>query len=71
MGCMESLPVVETHVPLDYCLQFGQRPVVVEVDVVILQRSPKSLDVDIVQGTIDAVHADPYAMAVERGGESL
>jgi len=68
---MESLIVVETHVSLDSCLQFGKCPVVVEVDVLVLQRPPESLDVDIVQGTIDAVHADPYAIAIERGGESL
>jgi hypothetical protein len=29
---MESIPVVETHVPLDPRLQFGKRPVIVEVD---------------------------------------
>ena len=66
---MESFPVVETHVPLDSCLQFAQCTVVVEVDILVLQRPPESLDVDIIQGTIDAVHADPYAMAVERGDE--
>lgn len=64
---MESFPVVEPHVPLDSCFQFGQCPVVVEVDVLILQRPPEPLYVDIVQGTIDTVHADLDAMAIEHG----
>ena len=29
------------------------------------------MNADTVQGTVSAVHADPYAMAFERGGESL
>ena len=68
---MESILVVETHVPLDSCLHFGQRPIIVEVDVFVLQHPLESLYVDIIQGTINAVHADPYAIAVECGCESL
>ncbi len=68
---MESLSVVETHVPLDSCLKLGKCPVVVQVDILVLQSPPEALDVNIVQGTIDAVHADPDAIAVERSDESL
>jgi hypothetical protein len=71
MRGMESLPVVEIHVPLDSCLKLGKRPVVVEVEVLVLLRPPEALYVDIVQGTIDAIHADPYAIAIERSGESI
>ena len=71
MRSMEPLPVVKAHVALDSDLQLSKRAVVVEINVLVLQRPPEALDEDVVQGPIHAIRADPYAIAVERSGESL
>ena len=68
---MEPLSVVKAHVALDSDPQLSKRPVVVEVDVLVLQRPPESLDVDVVQCAVHTVHADPDAVAFEYSGESL
>ena len=68
---MEPLSVVKAHVALDSDPQLSKRPVVVEVDVLVLQRPPESLDVDVVQCAVHTVHADPDAVAFECSGESL
>lgn len=70
---MKALAVVEPHVAGDTRLEFGHRPVVLEKDVFVFERSPKTLDENVVQRPVHAVHADldsvldEYAREYERG----
>ena len=69
--CVKPFPVVELHVAFNPGLQLDHRPVVVEVDVLVLQASPEALDEDVVQSSVHAVHADFYMVSFENGDEGI
>jgi len=47
------------------------RLVVFQVDLFVLQRPPQSLDVDVVDSPLDAVHADLDATTTKNSGKGL
>ncbi len=70
---MEPFAIVELHVTGDAGLEFVHCPVVTNEDVLVLERPPEPLDIDVVQRTVYAVHAnldavlDEHARERERG----
>jgi hypothetical protein len=68
---VESLGIVKNKVGADPlpCIPYGL--VVVDIDVLILQRAPESLDEDIVEGPSSAVHADGNGFIDEQYGKQI
>jgi hypothetical protein len=68
-GLVESLSIVKNKVSADPLPRIPYGLVVVDIDVLILQRAPESLDEDIVEGPSPPVHADGNGFIDEQFGE--
>jgi hypothetical protein len=56
---MESVAVVEGEVSIQPGFQFHDGPIIADVDILVLERSPEALDKQVFQRAINSVHADP------------
>ena len=68
---MKAFRVIESHVPFDPFLQFKHCAVVVQEDVLIFERSPESLDKDVIQSPVYAVHANLDSVFNQDRDESI
>ena len=68
---MPAPVVVEVEVGAQLAARLGQVLVGFEVDFLVLDRSPESLDEHVVQPAAAAVHADLNAVVCEHAGEAL
>lgn len=64
---MRVLFVVEMEVALEAVLELRRCFVGVQVDVLVFEGAPESLDEDIVEGTPAPIHADEYPGVLESG----
>jgi len=68
---VESLGIVKNKVGADPLPRIPYGVVVVDIDVLILQRAPESLDEDIVEGSPSAVHADGNGFVEKQLGKVI
>src|SRR3954451_14263534 len=68
---MRSACVVEVEIPADRSTGLGDGAVSSEVDLLVLDRSPETLDEDVVAPSTLAVHADPDPIAGQYPGEDF
>src|SRR5438477_9788221 len=66
---MRALLVVERNVPTDPGARFQRGVVRVQIDLLVLQRAPESLDEHVVDATPFAIHADRDAAVAQRLSE--
>ena len=66
---MWPLVIVELEVAVQSRLQVWDVSIVVEVDVLVLDRAPQAFDEDIVQSSTSAVHADLDVCTLQDAGE--
>lgn len=71
---VRPIVIVEPKIACQPGIQVGYRGVVLEVDVLVLDRAPQSLDEDVVERAASPIHADAYASPFQaarkgQGGE--
>ena len=66
---MGSLAVVEFEIPTNRRPGFADRTVGAQVDLLVFDRTPQTLDYDIVEPGPSAIHADRYSRALQHAGE--
>lgn len=74
---MGPVIVIEPEVVLQPGFQLGNRGIVLQVDLFVLDRPPESLNkdvvkehaLDLIQGTAPTIHADAYPSGFEAAGE--
>jgi hypothetical protein len=64
-----ALCVVKVEPSANAGLGLGHRRIGVEVDLLVFQAAPQSLDEDVVHASTLAIHADRDPVALQRAGE--